>query len=453
MLRFFRSFNLTDSISFTCAVLASPYFFVFNLLEFHLAGNLIPGFVFLFLTPLFFRRIGYENLAKVVLICVGSGLLFVYSLLLGKSSGAYLVLIAMVPLPILLLDNKKSIWVWVLSLIPISATYALEAIQYHLYFEQAVLNPSQEATIHSFALSTAFLLVLLSAILFYRSNTKMLTQLTDAYGKITFSNAALEQSHIELQSAFNELKESKQIQEIMSNQAAYSQLVNGVAHEFKNPLHLMRARAEVTLERMDLDEDQKKLGEMVIKQVDRLDSILKPMLVYGRQNMARKRVTFDLKEIVDDLSELAGPRCVKSKIQYVKPDVPAMVFMAYADKDYVFQSVLNVFVNALQFTPQKGRIALSVGKGEYLDPQRNMREGVWIGVQDTGTGISSDKLPYIFDPYSTSKKDPKNVGLGLSIVQRAILENEGRVDVESEVGVGTLFRLWVPVGPDVKKTV
>lgn len=448
MFRFFKSFDLTDSLSFTCALLSSPYFFIFNFLGFNLAGDLIPGFVFLFLIPLALRRLGFSNLAKFVLIFVGSFLLLVYSLLLGKASGAYLVLIAMVPLPILLLDNKKSPWVWVLSLIPISVSYLLESIGYVFYFQPVFFTPFQESVIHAFALSTAFSLVLFSAVLFYNSNTKILTELSEAYHKITLSNAALEQSHHELQSAFDELKQSKRVQEVMSNQAAYSQLVNGVAHEFKNPLHLMRARAEVTLERDDLDVDLRKLGETIIKQVDRLDAILKPMLVYGRQNMARRRVLFDLKEIVDDLSELAGPRCKKSKIFFEKPTVVSEEFLAFADKDYVFQSVLNIFVNALQFTPEKGSILLSLGKGEYLDPLGKVRSGVWIGVKDTGEGIPEEKLSSIFEPYSSSKKDPKNVGLGLSIVQRAILENDGKVDVESKLGEGTLFRLWLPTSPN-----
>jgi two-component system sensor histidine kinase PilS (NtrC family) len=123
------------------------------------------------------------------------------------------------------------------------------------------------------------------------------------------------------------------------------------------------------------------------------------------------------------------------------------IFMAYADKDYVFQSVLNVFVNALQFTHEKGSIVLDMGSGDFIDPNGKQRSGVWVSVKDTGEGISKEKMATIFEPYSTSKKDPKNVGLGLSIVFRAIMENEGKIDVESESGKGTLFRLWLPSPP------
>jgi len=444
MIRFFRSFDLTDSLSFTCALLSLPYFFVFNFFGLHLAGNLILIFVGLFLLPLVFRRLYLPNIAKATLVIVASGLLFLYSLLLGKSSGAYLVFISIVPLPILLLENKKSPWVLILSAVPISAAYCLEFIHYQFYFTQPKFTAFTENVIHSFALSTAFSFVLLSTFLFYFSNRKILQELSGAYEKISVSNVELEQSNTQLQQAYDDLKKSKVMQEIMSNQAAYSQLVNGIAHEFKNPLHLMRARAEVTLEKTTLDPDERKMGEAVIKQVDRLDAILKPMLVYGRQNMGGKKTAFDLKEIVDDLSELAAPRCKKSRIHYYKPDPDHGSFMAFADKDYVFQSVLNIFVNALQFTPQGGEISLNTGRGQYVDSHGKFRSGVWVSVKDTGEGIPADKLATIFEPYSTSKKDPKNVGLGLSIVFRAITENDGKIDVESEVGKGTLFRMWVP---------
>jgi len=98
--------------------------------------------------------------------------------------------------------------------------------------------------------------------------------------------------------------------------------------------------------------------------------------------------------------------------------------------------VVNLMKNAIQSMTKGGTLTVETGGN---------RNGVWIMITDTGGGIPQEKLNRIFEPYFTTKK--KGSGLGLMIVQRIIREHGGRIEVESEKGRGTTFRVWIPAGP------
>jgi signal transduction histidine kinase len=99
------------------------------------------------------------------------------------------------------------------------------------------------------------------------------------------------------------------------------------------------------------------------------------------------------------------------------------------------QVFMNLLVNAAHAIEERGRITLRTGHDE---------QQVWIEVEDTGTGIPKDKLGRIFEPFFTTKPVGKGTGLGLSLSYGIVQKHGGRIDVHSEVGKGTLFRVVLP---------
>ncbi len=95
---------------------------------------------------------------------------------------------------------------------------------------------------------------------------------------------------------------------------------------------------------------------------------------------------------------------------------------------------MNLIKNAMHAMTRDGRLTLATGV---------TGEGVWVSVADTGGGIPQEKINQIFQPFFTTKK--KGTGLGLMIVQRIVREHGGRIEVESNVGAGTTFRIWLPL--------
>jgi signal transduction histidine kinase len=98
------------------------------------------------------------------------------------------------------------------------------------------------------------------------------------------------------------------------------------------------------------------------------------------------------------------------------------------------QVLVNLIKNAMQAMTKGGTLTLQTGEGS---------DGVWLSVADTGGGIPQEQINRIFEPFFTTKK--KGSGLGLMIVQRIIRAHGGRIELESDLGRGTTFRIWLPL--------
>jgi signal transduction histidine kinase len=104
------------------------------------------------------------------------------------------------------------------------------------------------------------------------------------------------------------------------------------------------------------------------------------------------------------------------------------------DATQMQQVLVNLIKNAMQAMTTGGTLTLQTGESS---------EGVWLSVADTGGGISQEQIARIFEPFYTTKK--KGTGLGLMIVQRIVRAHNGRIELESNIGRGTTFRIWLPL--------
>ena len=121
--------------------------------------------------------------------------------------------------------------------------------------------------------------------------------------------------------------------------------------------------------------------------------------------------------------------------------------MVRADPGQIQQVLTNVILNAIQSMPNGGSVEVGFWHGEKMDPQgHDGRAGfhACCHIQDEGSGIPSEILPYIFDPFFTTKEVGEGTGLGLSIAYGILREHQGWVEVDSEVGKGSRFSIYLP---------
>jgi signal transduction histidine kinase len=103
---------------------------------------------------------------------------------------------------------------------------------------------------------------------------------------------------------------------------------------------------------------------------------------------------------------------------------------------------MNLLVNAAQAIEVRGKITLRSGTQD---------DRIWIEISDTGKGIPAEIIPLIFNPFFTTKPIGKGTGLGLSVSYKIIEKHRGTIEVHSEVGIGSTFRIWLPIQPPEEK--
>jgi two-component system, sporulation sensor kinase E len=167
-------------------------------------------------------------------------------------------------------------------------------------------------------------------------------------------------------------------------------------------------------------------------EVNRLDYIVTQFLQAIRPTMPQLKPA-SLNDVVQKTLELLRPELdnrglnLRTRLARQLPATPI-------DPTQIQQVLVNLIKNALQAMTKGGTLTLQTGEGT---------EGVWVSVADTGGGIPQEQINRIFEPFYTTKK--KGTGLGLMIVQRIVRAHGGRIELESQVGRGTTFRIWLPL--------
>ena len=241
---------------------------------------------------------------------------------------------------------------------------------------------------------------------------------------------------------------------------ALTLLAASVAHEIGNPLNALhihlqlmereakklkggaakeklisRARAKNSSTDADAAEVGKKLEQYldVAKgEINRLDYIVTQFLGAIRPTPLQLKVV-SLNEVVEKTLDLLRPEIGNRGIT-IKTKLERSLTATPIDATQLQQVLVNLVKNAAQAMTTGGILTLQTGENN---------DGVWVGVADTGGGIPQEQLNRIFEPFYTTKK--KGSGLGLMIVQRIVRAHNGRIELESNVGKGTTFRVWLPL--------
>lgn len=242
-----------------------------------------------------------------------------------------------------------------------------------------------------------------------------------------------------LQATSHELHEMREGLAHASKLAALGETAAAIAHEIRNPLTVISAYIQLT--RQHLPSNTKVLGHLdrVEREIQRLNRVAQHLMSYSsRSNPAWTKVPVNA--LVEDTLWLIRPKAHAQHVE-VMTDYDASSPTVQGDRDQLTQVLLNLLVNACQAMPDGGRIQITTGvKGEGDDAQ------VTIQIADTGCGILEEHLPNIFQPFFTTKgKD--GTGLGLAISSRIARDHQGTIDVQSEVGRGSVFLIALPSAP------
>jgi PAS domain S-box-containing protein len=167
-------------------------------------------------------------------------------------------------------------------------------------------------------------------------------------------------------------------------------------------------------------------------EIGRLDYIVTQFLQAIRPTPPQLKLAF-MNEAVGETLELLRPE-LENRGLTIKEKLGRQMPASPIDGAQIKQVLVNLIKNAMQAMTKGGTLTVQTG---------NSADGVWVSVADTGGGIPHEKINRIFEPFYTTKQ--KGTGLGLMIVQRVVRDHGGRIELESNVGKGTVFRVWLPL--------
>lgn len=213
--------------------------------------------------------------------------------------------------------------------------------------------------------------------------------------------------------------------------AALGRLSAGLAHEIRNPLGSISGSVQLVHESPALDEEERRLMGIVLKEVDRLDDLVTTMLHVGRPRPPNFAPT-DLGALASDVVEVARRDLAHHEAEVVCEAQPGT--MAWVDSDQIRQVIWNLLKNAVQHSPSEGVVRLKVYETDSRDAA--------IEVSDQGRGVPAEARDHLFDMFYSRRAT--GVGLGLALVDQIARAHKGSVQLVSPVGEGACFRVTLP---------
>jgi len=227
--------------------------------------------------------------------------------------------------------------------------------------------------------------------------------------------------------------------------AAIGQLAAGVAHEVNNPLTGILIYVDLLLKKYDAErlqtEDTRKQLVKIRTELERSSRIIRDLLDFSRQSKPTLR-PIHVNEVLEAALSIVGHQISLGNVSLEK-DLAAGLPQVVADFDQIQQALMNMILNAVQAMPEGGTLAITTSLAEGVDFGGAVRNGARIDIRDTGIGIPEESLEKIFTPFFSTKVKGKGVGLGLAAVQGIIERHKGKLEVKSEVGVGTTITTWL----------
>ena len=226
---------------------------------------------------------------------------------------------------------------------------------------------------------------------------------------------------------------------------AIGQLAGGVAHDFNNLLTVVSGHVEIMLARARDAEFRERLIEVKMAG-EKAAALTRQLLAFSRRQVLRSR-TLNLNDVIRKLTCMLG-RLIKANVELVfRPGEE--LGSVNADPNEIERVLVNLAVNAQDAMPKGGRFLIEtsnvrVSQGSLETDGLKAGDYVQILVADTGVGMDRETQARAFEPFFTTKQPNEGTGLGLSVVYGVIRQSGGAVRLESEVGVGTTFRIYLP---------
>ncbi len=262
-----------------------------------------------------------------------------------------------------------------------------------------------------------------------RSFNHMAADLKEAQGRIVREATA----RLELESG---LRQSEKL-------ATVGQLASGLAHEIGTPLNILLGRTELIKRKLEDKESVQRNVEIIDSQIERITKIIQQLLGFVRKKKP-EFTALDVSAILETALDLLDYRIEKQKLR-VDKDFERNLPPVIGDPDALQQVFLNLILNAVQAMPDGGRLYLRTAstrlsrRGVQEDEQRFVE----VRVEDTGVGMEEEIIRNIFNAFFTTKET--GTGLGLMVTQGIVQDHDGWIDVESEKGKGSVFKVYLPL--------
>ncbi|MGD0350762.1 MAG: response regulator [Verrucomicrobiota bacterium] len=247
------------------------------------------------------------------------------------------------------------------------------------------------------------------------------------------AEAALRQSEEQL----------RQVQKI----EAVGRLAAGVAHDFNNILTAIMGHSELLLRQLDADDPRRKNAEQIEKVAHLAAGLTRQLLIFSRKQVIEPRV-LNLNAVILDIKKMFR-RLIGEDIEFCTLLDPAAGHIK-ADPGQIEQVIMNLAVNARDAMPNGGKLTVTTAN-TTLDknhlknfPDMGAGDYVMLAIADTGTGMSEEVKAHLFEPFFTTKPSGKGTGLGLATCFGIVKQNTGHIDVQSELGSGTTFKIYFP---------
>jgi two-component system, cell cycle sensor histidine kinase and response regulator CckA len=226
------------------------------------------------------------------------------------------------------------------------------------------------------------------------------------------------------------------------------QLAAGVAHDINNILTVIQGHAGLLLNVVPAGTDSVRSVKQISAAAERAASFIRQLLTFSRKQIFRSKI-LDLNAVLQNLKGML-PRLIGEDISleiHCQPDLPCI----QADAGMVEQILMNLAVNSRDAMPKGGKFIITTSAMEidaaYLKqhPEGSVGWFDCLTVTDTGCGMEPKVLQRIFEPFFTTKEVGKGTGLGLATVYGVVKQHHGWIEVQSEMGVGTTFKIFLPV--------
>jgi PAS domain S-box-containing protein len=255
---------------------------------------------------------------------------------------------------------------------------------------------------------------------------------------------------VRLNGANQDITERRKLEEQLrqsQKMEAVGQLAGGVAHDFNNILAVISMQAGLLKSAGDLSAGQTELADDIGIAVQRAAALTRQLLLFSRKQTLQLR-DLDLNESISGMTKMLA-RTIGENIA-VQLNLAAQPMLLHADAGMMDQVLLNLAVNARDAMLNGGQLVIETAGVEFDEPAATQtaqaRPGsfVRLSVSDTGCGIPPENLVRIFEPFFTTKAAGKGTGLGLATIFGIVQQHQGWINVYSEVGHGTTFKIYLP---------
>jgi PAS domain S-box-containing protein len=266
-------------------------------------------------------------------------------------------------------------------------------------------------------------------------NTRLVRRKGKVIGVQGIARDVTERLHIEEQ-----LRQAQKME-------AVGQLAGGIAHDFNNLLTVITGYSELALRRLPVEDTLRHHVAEIKKAGVRAATLTRQLLAFSRKQVLQPKV-IDLNSIVANMGEMMR-RLIGEDVELRTVLAPELG-STKADPGQIEQVIMNLVVNARDAMPHGGNLIIETENvylnESYTESHISVRPGAYVmlAVSDTGEGISTENKEHIFEPFFTTKETGRGTGLGLSTVYGIVKQSGGNIWVYSEVGQGTVFKVYLP---------